>query len=121
MRGVALTDHTNMFGAVRHYNACRAEGITPLLGCELNVMRKDASGRVDHLVLLAASKEGYKNLIRLVSDGHLASASPHGPAIAFEGLAGNTRGLVALSGCLGGVAAQRILEYGPEHGEPVLG
>jgi DNA polymerase-3 subunit alpha len=120
MRGVALTDHTNMYGAVRHYNACRAEGITPLLGCELNVLRKDVSGRVDHLVLLAATKEGYKNLIRLVSDGHLASASAHGAAISFDALVGRTRGLVALSGCLGGVAAQRILEYGPDQGDGVL-
>ena len=74
MRAVALTDHANMYGAIRHYNAARAVGLTPILGCEVNVVRKDASAAFDHLVLLAANKEGYKNLIRLVSEGHLRSA-----------------------------------------------
>ena len=37
---IALTDHNNMFGAIRHYKACKAAGITPILGCEVNVVRE---------------------------------------------------------------------------------
>src|SRR6188768_26512 len=121
MRAIALTDHANMYGAIRHYNAARAQGLTPILGCEVNVVRKDASAAFDHLVLLAATKEGYKNLIGLVSEGHLRSASPHGSAITTTQIAENSKGIIALSGCLGGVAAQRILEYGPDSGEAILG
>ncbi len=121
MKAIALTDHANMYGAIRHYNAARANGMTPILGCEVNVVRKDASAAFDHLVLLAATNEGYQNLIRLVSEGHLRSASQHGSAISISQIAERSKGLVALTGCLGGVAAQRILEYGPDSGETVLG
>jgi len=121
MRAIALTDHANMYGAIRHYNAARSAGLTPILGCEVNVVRKDASAAFDHLVLLAATNEGYKNLIGLVSEGHLRSASPHGSAISMAQIAEHSKGLVALTGCLGGVAAQRVLEYGPDSGEPILG
>src|ERR1041384_4146001 len=48
MPAVALTDHANMYGAIRHYNACRAAGIQPILGCEVNVART-AGSAVDHL------------------------------------------------------------------------
>ena len=120
MRAVALTDHANMYGAIRHYNAARSAGLTPIVGCEVNVVRKDASASFDHLVLLAATKQGYQNLIRLVSEGHLRSASPHGAAISMAQIAERSKGLVALTGCLGGVAAQRVLEYGTDSGEPIL-
>ena len=121
MRAIALTDHANMYGAIRHYNAARAQGLTPILGCEVNVVRKDASAAFDHLVLLAATNEGYQNLIKLVSEGHLNSASPHGAAISTAQIAERSKGLIALTGCLGGVAAQRVLEYGPDSGEVILG
>src|SRR3978361_2402422 len=121
MRAVALTDHANMYGAIRHYNAARANGLTPIIGCEVNVVRKDASAAFDPLVLLAANNEGYQNLIRLVSEGHLRSASQHGAAISRAQIAERSKGLIALTGCLGGVAAARILEYGPDSGETVLG
>src|SRR5689334_802701 len=67
MKGVAVTDHGNMFGALHLYKACKDKGIVPILGCEVNVARtQDSRERrrtpVDHLVLLAKNEEGYKNL-----------------------------------------------------------
>jgi DNA polymerase-3 subunit alpha len=115
MPAVALTDHGNMYGAIRHYNSCRAEGIRPILGCEVNVAREGQQA-VDHLVLLAATNEGYKNLIRLVSEGHLRPKSELGPSISISQIAERSKGIVALTGCLGGVLAQRVLELGPEQG-----
>ena len=120
MSAVALTDHANMFGAIRHYTKCRAAGILPILGAELNVVRPDGKGVVDHLVVLARNNEGYANLVRLVSRSHVASASEWAPSVALPDVAGLSKGLIGLSGCLGGVAAQRVLEQGPEHGEKVL-
>ncbi|HSC86219.1 MAG TPA: DNA polymerase III subunit alpha [Polyangiaceae bacterium] len=120
MKAVAMTDGHNMFGAIQHYKKCKGEGVQPILGAELNVARSPG-GQVDHLLLLAATNEGYKNLVQLVSDGHTQSANPDQPAILLDALDGRTRGLVALTGCMGGVVPQQILEFGPEAGERSLG
>ena len=120
MRAVALTDQANMFGAIRHYTTCRAAGIRPILGSEVNVLRPTGNV-VDHLVLLAATSDGYKNLIRLVSDGHLQPASDQGPSITLDAITQRSAGLIALTGCLGGVLAQRVLEYGPDAADAMLG
>src|SRR5688572_24487728 len=120
MSAVALTDHTNMFGAVRHYKACLGAGIRPILGCELSVARADGSANADHLVVLARNVDGYKNLVRLVSQGHLRPKLEGVPSLGLDDFAGRTAGLVALSGCLGGVVPQQIVEFGLDRGEPML-
>ena len=118
MHAVAMTDSHNMFGAIRHYKKCRDLGLLPILGAELNVVGE--SGRLDHLVLLASSLEGYHNLVKLVSAGHADPVSDNGPSIALSQVAERTRGLICLTGCLGGVVAQRVLEHGPEQGRKAL-
>src|SRR5262245_60090862 len=72
MQAVGITDHGNMFGAVAFYDACRAKGLKPILGCEIYVapgsrFEKSGSGREEpynHLTLLATSDEGYHNLVK---------------------------------------------------------
>jgi len=120
MRGVAITDHANMFGAIRHYTKCRAAGLVPILGAELNIVRADARGAADHLVVLARDLDGYANLVRLVSMSQARSVSDIAPSVTLADVAAHRKGLVGLSGCLGGVAAQRVLEQGPDQGERVL-
>jgi len=117
MRAVAMTDHGNMFGALQLYKTCKKRGITPILGSEVNVARAQ-EGRekrrmpVDHLVLLARNEQGYRNLIRIVSMGQIEAASDVAPSVAWETIAAQSQGLVALTGCMGGVVAQRVLEQG---------
>jgi DNA polymerase-3 subunit alpha len=128
MRAVALTDHGNMFGAVQHYKACKEAGLGAILGCEINVARK--TGRpaarggedsvLEHLVLLASNKAGYKNLVRIVSAGHVDPVSQAGPSVTLETVAQNREGLIALSGCMGGMLAQRVLEQGEGEGRAAL-
>lgn len=118
MSAVAMTDHHNMFGAIQHYKKCRDEGLLPILGAELNIAR--GPRQLDHLVLLAADGEGYRNIVKLVSEGHQNPVSDEGPSVSLEALAGRTRGVIALSGCLGGVVAQQVLEYGDEKGRSSL-
>jgi DNA polymerase-3 subunit alpha len=118
MRAVAVTDHASMYGALRQYNACRAAGVQPILGAELNVARPGSG--LSHLVLLAASREGYDNLVALVSRGHLEPVSDNAPSVSFEAVAARSRGLIALSGCLGGLVPQRVLELGPPHAMQAL-
>jgi DNA polymerase-3 subunit alpha len=121
MKAVALTDHANMFGAITFYKAAKDAQIQAILGCELDIA---VSGHGHHLPLLAATNEGYKNLVWLVSRGHV-QPDPNAPAgttcIPLSDLEGRTKGLVAMTGCMGGVLAQAILEEGAEAGAKVLG
>ena len=73
---VAITDHGAMYGAVAFYKACRAEGIKPIIGCEVYVAPRTMADKVYkidsspyHLVLLCKNMTGYQNLISLVSHG----------------------------------------------------
>jgi DNA polymerase-3 subunit alpha len=121
MSAVAITDHANMFGAIKHWQECRDAGVQPILGCELNLSRGKAGSKVDHLIALAANNEGYKNLIKLVSLGFLNPSSTEAPSIDLEMLAAHSSGLIGLSGCLNGVAPQHVLEHGPDAATQVLG
>jgi DNA-directed DNA polymerase III PolC len=125
---VALTDHGNMFGAITFYKTCKEAGIKGILGCELNVLhndKKDArkdpnSGHGKHLVALAKNEEGYKNLIHLVSMGYVDGKSSDGvPRIDVDLLSQHSKGLIGLSGCMGGGVAQAILEQGEDEGRRV--
>jgi DNA polymerase-3 subunit alpha len=128
MKAVALTDHGNMFGAIQHYKECKAAGLQAILGCEVNVARKterptSKSGDdsvLEHLVLIAATKTGYKNLVRIVSAGHVDPVSQAGPSVLLDTVAKNREGIIALTGCMGGMVAQRILEQGEGEGAAEL-
>jgi DNA polymerase-3 subunit alpha len=119
MPAVAITDHANMFGAIQLYKYAKDFNIKPILGCEINVARDARPGApspVDHLVLLAASEEGYHNLVRIVSRGHTHPASEAAPSVRLDTVAQHARGLVCLTACMGGVLQQRVLEDGPDAG-----
>jgi DNA polymerase-3 subunit alpha len=120
MTAVALTDVANMYGAVRHYKACRERGLLPILGCEVFIPRGGPASPLDHLVLLAENQEGYRNLVRIVSEAQLRSVHDYAPAVTLDFIAQRNKGLIALSGCLAGVVAQRVLEFGEPSAEPAL-
>jgi DNA polymerase III subunit alpha len=122
MAAVAVTDHGNMFGAITLYKAAKESHVQAILGCELEVRARGGHGH--HLPVLAANAEGYKNLVWLVSRGNVAPPSEMrsggGAAIAFDDLASHTKGLVALTGCMGGLVAQAVLEEGETRGREML-
>jgi DNA polymerase-3 subunit alpha len=108
MTALAITDHGNMFGAKEFHNEAIKQGIKPILGCEVYVARRsrfEKSDKIDgsgfHLILLAKNKEGYKNLIRLVSYGW-TEGFYYKPRIDKELLFKYHEGLIALSACLHG-------------------
>ena len=134
---VAITDHGVMYGVIDFYKAAKAAGIKPIIGCEVYVAPRSMTDRVHgidneayHLVLLCENMEGYSNLSDLVSEGFL-----HGfygkPRVDLELLRQHSKGLIALSACLAGGVAQRLLQqdyddakryaleladiFGPEH------
>ncbi|MFO0680821.1 MAG: DNA polymerase III subunit alpha [Sandaracinus sp.] len=122
---VALTDHGNMHGTLQFTSACADQGIKPIVGCEVNLVsgsRKDPAPRPHgHLVLLAESQEGYANLSRIVSLGWVDGMANGVPRVDLEALAENTRGVIAMTACMGGHVAQEILLKGPDAGRKALG
>ena len=114
---VAITDHGVMYGAVDFYKACKAEGIKPILGCEVYVAPRtrfqkehefDASAR--HLILLCRNEEGYRNLCHMVSKSFTEGFYIK-PRVDQELLRAHSGGLIALSACLAG-AIPRLLRNG---------
>ena len=108
MDSCAITDHGMMYGVVDFYRECRANGIKPVIGCEVYVAprtRFDKVSGVDnkysHLILLAENQTGYKNLIYLVSMGCI-DGYYYKPRIDKELLRAHSEGLIALSACLAG-------------------
>ena len=113
MPALAVTEHGNMFSSVVFHDHARERGIKPILGCEVYVAqgsRFDKSGpqtETNHLVLLAETDEGYKNLIKLVSAGY-TEGFYYRPRIDKELLAQHATGLMGLSSCLKGEVASAL-------------
>ena len=130
MGAVAMTDHGNMFGAVDFQKAAKKAGVKPILGCEMYTM----AGRMDdeddrlvakshHLTLLATDLEGYRNLAWLTSMAWLHGQHPRTqiPRLDFSTLAQRHRGLVCLSGDMGGEVNQAVLRGDLAEAERVVG
>ncbi len=116
MDAIAVTDHGAMFGTIDFYKACKANGVKPIIGCEVYVAprtRFDKEPNIDnkyyHLILLAKNNEGYKNLAKLVSLGYV-DGYYYKPRIDKEILEKYHEGLICCSACLGGEIAQSILK-----------
>ncbi|MGE0591208.1 MAG: DNA polymerase III subunit alpha [Vicinamibacterales bacterium] len=114
MPAIAVTEHGNMFSSVVFHDHAKDRGIKPILGCEVYVApgsRFDKSGSIsetnNHLVLIAETDEGYKNLIKLVSAGY-TEGFYYRPRIDKELLAQHSKGLIGLSSCLKGEVASAL-------------
>ena len=118
MEAAAITDHGVMYGVIEFYRAARAEGIKPIIGCEVYVAPnsrydKEITGgeeRYHHLVLLAENNTGYQNLMKIVSKG-FTEGYYYRPRIDMEVLNTYHEGIIALSACLAG-EVPRYIEKG---------
>src|SRR4051795_177873 len=110
---IGLTDHGVMNGAVELYKAAKKHNIKPLLGLEAYFVddRKVREGKIErnHLTLLAATNEGFKNLTTLSSKGFLEGLHRGKPGVDLELLSMHSEGVIALSGCLASRTSQRIM------------
>ncbi len=111
----AITDHGAMYGVIDFYRACKAEGVHPVIGCEVYVARRtrldkqhefDAESR--HLVLLCKNETGYRNLSYMVSQAYIEGFYIR-PRIDLDLLRAHSEGLIGLSACLAGEIPRRIL------------
>ena len=130
---LGITDHGNMYGVLDFYKACKAKEITPIIGTEAYMAgesrheRPVRRGRVDdtggdvdggqklyyHLTLLAETTEGYRNLLKLSSAAYLEGYY-YKPRVDWELLERHHEGIVATTGCLGGVVLQALLAGQPD-------
>lgn len=139
MPAVAMTDHGNMSGAIDFYNAAKKSGVKPLCGCEIyfvndhkmedrpprRIEKTDDIGDVEadpgllrpenfpknqihHKTLIAQNYEGFLNLAKITSEAYTRGFY-YKPRVDFETLAKYSKGIIALSGCLNGVASQYLL------------
>ena len=114
MPALAITEHGNMFSSIAFHDQARKRAINPILGCEVYVAPGDRRVKngtpgetANHLVLLAETREGYHNLIKLVSAGY-TEGFYYKPRIDKDLLAQHARGLIGLSSCLKGEVATGI-------------
>ena len=125
---LGITDHGNMYGVLDFYRACKEGGINPVIGTEAYMAAEsrherpvrrgkidDTGGDVEggqklyyHLTLLAETTAGYHNLMKLSSDAYLEGYY-YKPRVDWELLDRHHHGLIATTGCLGGVVLQALL------------
>ena len=120
MQACAITDHGNLYGAFKFYNALKNEGLKPIIGSEIYIAPRSLQEKeygIDnkyyHAVLLAKNLKGYKNLLKIVSKGHI-DGFYYKPRIDYEFLQKHHEGLIMLSGCLGGIMSKPLLEGNTE-------
>ncbi len=121
MPAVAVTDHGNLFSVIDFYQKALKAGIKPIIGCETYVApgsRQDKTSLTNqndeeysnyHLVLLARNKQGYRNLVKLVTLAFLEGFYRK-PRIDKELLRAHSEGLIGLSACLGGEVPALLLQ-----------
>ena len=128
-RALGITDHGNLYGVIEFYAACRTNGLTPVIGLEAYMAansrfdRPARRGKIDdtggdtdggqklyhHLTLLAPTNEGYRNL-RYLSSLAFLEGYYYKPRLDWDLLERYSSGLIATSGCLGGVVLQALLQ-----------
>ena len=125
MDSIAITDHGAMFGVIDFYKACKANGVKPIIGCEVYVAprtRHDKDPKLDskynHLILLAKDMQGYRNLSKLVSLSY-TEGFYYKPRIDKEILEKYHEGLICCSACLAGEVSQAILQDNMEEAKKV--
>lgn len=128
MPAVAMTDHGNLYGAIEFYQNCKKAGVKPIFGCEVYLApqsmheKKELVGRKSstHLTLLAETEEGWKNLCKLVSHGHLEGLYLGEPRVDRDALKRFSKGVICLTGCLSGPVNEWLLAGDEEKARETL-
>jgi len=117
MPAVAMTDHGNLYGAIQFYQDCNKAKVKPIFGCEIYLApqsladKKDLVGRkrATHMTLLAETNEGWRNLSKLVTRGHLDGMYYGKPRVDRAALREFSTGIICLTGCISGPLNEWLL------------
>ena len=129
MPAIAITDHGNMYGVKEFFNIAKKSypDIKPIIGCEIYVTKhydhklkdKDHRGYY-HLILLAKNEVGYKNLMKIVSTGHIEGKYYDKPRVSHEIVEQHAEGLICCSACIAGEIPRNIIAGDMEAAEKAL-
>ncbi|MBP7832827.1 MAG: DNA polymerase III subunit alpha, partial [Candidatus Levybacteria bacterium] len=126
MESIAITDHGNMYGTIKFYKEARAQGIKPIIGCEIYVAKRsltDKEAGIDneynHLILLAENNTGYKNLMKIVSVSNL-DGYYYKPRSDIALLEKYSEGLICLTACVNGYIGDPLLNNREDEAEKRL-
>lgn len=126
MSALAITDHGHMYSAIEFYKEAHKAGIKPIIGVEAYIAersRTDKEPGVDnkryHLTLLAKNKQGYKNLMKLVTSANIEGYY-YKPRMDKEILRKYSEGIICLSGCMGSQLSQAVLANNTEKADELI-
>ena len=114
MKSIAITDHGNMYGAIKFYKECKDQGIKPIIGAEIYVAKKSRHDKTvedkdyNHLILLAKNFKGYQNLMKIISVSHLEGFY-YKPRTDIKLLEEYPEGLICLTACVNGYISDPLL------------
>ncbi len=115
-KALAITDHGVMYGVIDFYKEAKAQGIKPIIGCEVYTAARsrfdklyEFDGQIGHLVLLAKNNVGYQNLIYIVSKASVEGMY-YKPRVDMQLLREHSEGIIALSACLAGDVQRLLLQ-----------
>ena len=114
MPALAITDHGNMYGVKEFFKyAKKHPNVKPIIGCEIYVSKGDHRVKEKgyyHLILLAKNYQGYLNLVKIVSEGHV-SGMYYRPRVSHEVIEKYHEGLICSSACLAGEVPRAIMAH----------
>jgi len=115
LRSCAITDHGSISGAVQFYKSLKAKNVKPILGCELYISDEDSTiknkenAKLTHFIVLAKNKQGWHNLISLVSESNNKENFYHKPRLSFNKLAPYLDGnILGFCGHLGSTLSYKL-------------
>ena len=119
MPAVAVTDTSNMFGALEFSDTAAKSGVQPIIGCELHIsgFNKD---NCSPMVFLAKDDIGYRNILKLMSHAYLEGENTHIPQVPYSVLDKHSKGIIALTGGPAGPVGQLIMEGKLDHAKDIL-
>lgn len=116
MKAIAITDHGNLYGAIKFYKECLANDIKPIIGCEIYVAKRNLHDKeagldkeFNHLILLAKDFTGYKNLMKIITISHLEGFY-YKPRTDTQLLKRYSEGLICLTACVNGYIGEPLVE-----------
>lgn len=122
-KALAITDHGNIFGAVKFFQKCKKAGIKPILGMEAYMTEdanvKNAEKKYYHLIILVQNETGYKNLLKLISFSY-QQGFYFKPRIDYQILEKHSEGLIVTSACLGGHIPSLLMSGNDQEAEKVM-
>ena len=109
VNALAITDFLNTFNAIKFYQACINNKIKPIIGCQIPISNFEYNNQQPFITLLCKNQEGYKNLIRLISDIHIRKAGSKLPSICIKEIEKYHQGLILCTGGYNGIIGRNLI------------